>query len=328
MSDPLAGAVPLPAAEEEAHHISTALSLEQLDTNLFRSKDLWTPAWARGVFGGQVISQALLAATNSVNPKYAAHSLHCYFLLAAKASVPIIYTVDRVREGRTYATRAVRAVQNGHTVFVLMCSFQIPEIAQPAAYRVMPSNIVPPDECELLEDLFARLAEALPTGTRHHAKLVDYAKDRRQSPIAIKPAQKIATLTGFSDPAAPMWWMKARNLPKLDAQYQKCILAYLSDLQFISTTIRMLNASTEGEDYRASMTSSLDHSIWFYGDDFDCGEWLLYAMQSPRVGFGRGVVHGQIFTQKGVLVAVTTQEGVARVYLPDEAGGLAHRSKL
>jgi len=170
-----------------------------------------------------------------------------------------------------------------------------------------------------MEEIYDRLAKKHEHGTRHYAKLVDYAKDRRQSPIAIKAAQKIEGFNDFSDPATGLWWMKARNLPKLDAHYQKCILAYLSDLNLIGTAIRMLNASTEGEEYRASMTSSLDHSIWYYDHDFDCGNWLLYAMQSPRVGSGRGVVHGQIYTQKGVLVAVVTQEAVARVHLPGEA---------
>jgi len=313
MSDPVTGPVPHPPKEEEAQHISTSLALEQLDTNLFRSKELWLPAWARGVFGGQVISQALLAATNSVDPQYAAHSLHCYFLLAAKASVPIIYTVDRVREGRTYATRSVRAVQSGRTVFVLMCSFQVPETQQPFAQSPIPSPVPPPDQCELMEEVYDRLAKRHEPGTIDQAKLLDYARERRKSPIAIKSAQKIDTHGAHTEPSLAMWWMKARSLPQLEAQYQKCVLAYLSDLNLIGTALRTLNASTPGEPYRSTMNSSLDHSIWYYNHEFDCGDWLLYVMQSPRVGFGRGVVHGRIYTQAGVLVAVITQEAVMRV---------------
>ncbi|KAJ3011988.1 hypothetical protein NUW54_g2003 [Trametes sanguinea] len=111
--------------------ISSALEVEQLDVNLYRSKTLYLPPRARGVFGGQVISQALVAANNCVDPAFSLHSLHCYFLLSASAAVPILYNVDRVRDGRSYVTRSVRAVQRGRTIFLMLCSFPTPPSLRP-----------------------------------------------------------------------------------------------------------------------------------------------------------------------------------------------------
>jgi len=110
-----------------------------------------------------------------------------------------------------------------------------------------------------------------------------------------------------------MYWMKAKDIPRYEAAFQKCILSYLSDLYFISAAAKILGLRRGGRGENAqSMVSTLDHTIWFYNDDFHCGDWLLYVMDSPRTGSGRGVVHGRIYTRDGKLVAVTSQEGVVR----------------
>lgn len=176
-----------PSYQVESRNISTAVEVEKLDTNLFRSKSLWIPFRARGVFGGQVISQALVSATGCVDAAYGLHvsirptfvralnsaiipnSLcmyvarasyalthnivlkcyrQCYFLLSASPAIPILYHVDRVRDGRTYTTRAVRAVQNGRIVFVMLCSFQKPELDQPSYQWAMPLNVPKPEDCQ------------------------------------------------------------------------------------------------------------------------------------------------------------------------------------
>ncbi|KNZ74168.1 Acyl-coenzyme A thioesterase 8 [Termitomyces sp. J132] len=323
--------------QAEHEQISTSLEVEQLDSNLFRSKSLWVPANARGVFGGQVISQALVSATNCVNPNFGLHSLHCYFLLSASPATAIIYHVDRVRQGRTYATISVRANQNGRTVFVLMCSFQKPEPWQPSHQWPMP-HVPGPGDCEDEEVRLLIMAES--TTTSREKKLYQDAlkvghslpssvslahggcKERAKSPVAIKRAKEHHVAADGT--VVYMHWIQARNIPKYEAPFQKVMHTQLHfRLEFvhfttsldisISTVPKILGLKRFGKGPNGiSMTSSIDHSIYFYNDDFDCGDWLLYVVSSPRSGSGRGVVHGRMYSQNGSLVAVTSQEGVVR----------------
>ncbi|KAG9085333.1 hypothetical protein FS749_004482, partial [Ceratobasidium sp. UAMH 11750] len=213
------------ASEHEL--ISTSLELEQLDTKLFRSKSLWTPARARGVFGGQVISQALLAATRCVEEGFAVHSLHCYFLLSADGSIPILYYVEHIRDGKTYCTRTVKAAQNGRWIFMLTCSFQRPEYGQPSHSWPMPRHVPAPDDCPFQEDAFLKQAQTPGISEDARQMFLQYVQERKRSPIAIKPAPSVMTTDGL---VQSMFWMRAKNVPKFDASFQKCILAYLSDL--------------------------------------------------------------------------------------------------
>lgn len=296
--------------QEEHEQIATSLEVEQLDVNLFRSKSLWLPVRARGVYGGQVISQALVSATNCVDPAYGLHSLHCYFLLGASPADPVIYHVGRVRDGRSYVTRSVKATQRGRTVFVMLCSFQRPELGQPVYHWPMPTGVPQPESCEDVEGYYERMLgyEGLDSKLKEYAK--EYTTERKKSPMAIKNAG----ITNSSDGAVVyMWWFKARNIPKYDAPFQKCILSYISDSQFIGVVRRTLGLNEHYEGPKQlTMLASLDHAIWFYDDSFDCGDWLLYVVEAPRAGSGRGVVHGRMYTRTGTLVAVTSQEGVVR----------------
>ncbi|KAI3622308.1 acyl-coenzyme a thioesterase 8 [Moniliophthora roreri] len=265
----------------EHAQITTALEVEQLEVNLFRSKSLWVPVRGRGVFGGQVISQALVSATKCVDPAF---GLHCYFLLSASPSTPIVYQVERVRQGRTYCACSVKAVQNGKIIFVLMCSFQKPEPWQPSYQWTMP-KVPSPDECELEEDRYAKLMEDPNVAGDIKKIFKEYAADRTRSPIAVKAATSHEV-----------------------SRSGVCILSYLSDLHFINTIPRIMGMKrfTKGPD-AVSMTSTIDHSVYFYTDKFDCGDWLLYVMTSPRAASGRG-----LFSRDGTLVAITSQEGVVR----------------
>lgn len=298
------------ANQVEHEQISTSLEVERIEANLFRSKSLWVPLRARGVFGGQVISQALVSATNAVDRQFSLHSLHCYFLTSASPATPIVYEIDRVRNGRSYVTRAVKAIQNGRVIFVMLCSFQKPEPWQPGHQSPMPS-VKAPEECESDEDRYLRMAQK--EGT--HPKVVEVYKqmavERVRSPIAVRVA-----VEHQEEPDGTiqyMYWMKAKNIPNYDAPFQKCILGYFSDMHFISSAGRTLGLRRGGRGPTAlSMVSTLDHTIWYYSNDFHCGDWMLYVITSPRTGSGRGVVHGKIYTQDGKLVAVTSQEGVVR----------------
>ncbi|KAF9459455.1 HotDog domain-containing protein [Collybia nuda] len=291
----------------EHEQISTSLEVEQIDVNFFRSKSLWLPARSRGVFGGQVISQALVSATNCVESGFA---LHCYFLLSASPTTPIIYHVERVRHGRSYVTRSVKAVQNGHTIFVMMCSFQKPEPWQPSHQWPMPAVPIPED-CELEETRYLRHLQSDSPSESLSRLYSDIVYERTRSPIAIKRAKEHDVAADGT--VSYMYWMQARDIPKYEAPFQKCILSYMSDMYFISTASRIMGLKRFGKGPKStSMTSTLDHTIYFYNDDFDCGDWLLHVMVSPRTGSGRGVVHGRMYTRDGILVAVTSQEGVVR----------------
>ncbi|KAG7450251.1 uncharacterized protein BT62DRAFT_978490 [Guyanagaster necrorhizus] len=297
--------------ESEHEQISTALEVERLEVNLFRSKSLWMPTRARGVFGGQVISQALVSATNCVNPAY---GLHCYFLTSASPATPIVYYVERLRQGRSYASLCVKAVQNGSMIFILMCSFQKPEPWQPSHQWSMP-DVPTPEECDLEEDHMLRDSNGdnMTARIKHILKL--YADERTKSPIAIKRAKEHEITAEGS--TRYMYWMKAKNIPQYEAHFQKCILAYLSDLYFISVAGRILGLArySKGPDALAI-------------DTVDCGDWLLYTMECPRASSGRGVMRGQIFTRRGTLVAVTTQEGVVRANIRGPAEQVKVPTKL
>jgi acyl-CoA thioesterase II len=303
--------------KQQAEHqlITTSFELEQLDTYLFRSKSLEIPARARGVFGGQVIAQALTAATKCVDNRYSAHSLNCYFLRSAKASVPILYYVENLYEGRTYTTRSVKAVQNGQVIFIMTSSFQRPELDQPEYAKPLSSKVLPPEQCPAEEDLIREAIVKAEAADK--SELREYLKealaDRLRSPIDIRNAGMVAD----GDMKTHMFWMRARGIPKMDAPFQKCILAYISDHKFIGTVARTYGQGDGGAPrVRIGMMSTLDHSLWFYDHDFDCSQWLLFAMESPRGGMGRGIVHGRFYTQQGKLIAVATQEGVARATQP------------
>ncbi|KXN83580.1 Acyl-coenzyme A thioesterase 8 [Leucoagaricus sp. SymC.cos] len=295
------------ANQVEHEQISTSLEVERIEVNLFRSKSLWLPLRARGVFGGQVISQALVSATNAVGSQL---SLHCYFLLSASPATPIVYEIDRVRNGRSYVTRTVKAIQNGRVIFVMMCSFQQPEPWQPSHQLPMPV-VPPPEECETTEERYLKVAEQNGLPARAVDIYKSFAAEQARSPITTR----IAAEHRISEDGSIqyMYWMKARNIPKYEVPFQKCILGYLSDTRFISSAGRTLGLRRGGQGPTGlSMLSTLDHAIWYYSDDFHCGDWLLYVIHSPRTGSGRGVVHGKIYTQDGKLVAVTSQEGVVR----------------
>ncbi|KAJ7462707.1 thioesterase-like superfamily-domain-containing protein [Mycena galericulata] len=297
---------PVSASRGDAgQQIATSLEVERFEVDLFRSKSLWLPIRARGVFGGQVISQALVSATNTVDPAF---GLHCYFLSSASAATPIVYFVERLRNGRSYLTRAVKALQNGRIIFMMMCSFQKEEPWQPTGQWRMPTGVPPPEECQLEEDRYAALLKNQDLHPKIRQIYSEVINERLRSPIAIKTALEgetaaMGTMTRY------MYWMQARDIPAYEAPFQKCILSYLSDLYLLTTASRTLGLDRFGKGPNA-VSMTVRHPIEF--DKVDCGDWLLYVMASPRAASGRAIVYGQIYSRSGSLVAVTTQEGVVR----------------
>jgi len=305
----------------EHEQISTSLEVEQIEVNLFRSKSLWLPLHSRGAFGGQVISQALVSATNCVDLAFALHSLHCYFLSSASPATPIVYSVERLRNGKSYVTRSVKAIQNGHIIFIMLCSFQRPEPWQPVHQWTMP-QVPSPEQCEDEEAVYALAIQNAKSNPKIMRILQERLTERSKSPIAIKCAKEHhANQDGT---IKYMYWMKARDIPKYETHFQKCILAYISDLRFISTAPLVMGLQSRS----LSMVSTLDHTIWYYSNDFDAGDWLLYEMDCPRAGSGRSIVHGRMFTHDGKLVAVTSQEGVVRTIARGPSDEKKPQSKL
>ncbi|KAJ7139801.1 hypothetical protein C8R44DRAFT_828194 [Mycena epipterygia] len=287
--------------------------VERFEVDLFRSKSLWLPMRARGAFGGQVISQALVSATNSVDPAF---GLHCYFLSSASASTPIVYFVERLRDGRSYLTRAVKALQNGRVIFMMLCSFQKPEPWQPAGQWRMPAGVPPPEQCQLEEDRYAALLKAGGVHPKVEQIYREFMSERLRSPIAIKLAvESDVTINGMQ---RFMYWMQARDIPSYEAPFQKCILSYMSDLYLLGAASRTLGLERFSKGPNAtSMTcvkwrsSRLYDPYSLYSDTFDCGDWLLYVVCACMFFCtGNNSIVSQLYTRNGTLVAVTTQEGV------------------
>ncbi|KAF8203245.1 hypothetical protein BJ912DRAFT_1037699 [Pholiota molesta] len=270
----------------------------------------------------EVISQALVSATNCVDPALALHSSFPFTMNSA-----IFSQVDlRLRQLSTMLTDTGRKIicyslceghseRQDHIHNALL--IQRPEPWQRRHQWAMPL-VPPPEECPDEEASYIRVIQ----DPKSDPRIVDYFQERlserSRSPIAIKVAK--AHYVDQTGVVRYMYWMKARSIPKYEPPFQKCILGYMSDLHFIATAGRImgLKPGNKGPD-TLGMISTLDHSIWYYSNDFDAGDWLLYEMDCPSGGSGRGVVHGRFFTRDGILIAVTSQEGVVRAAITGPA---------
>ena len=268
------------------------LSLERIEVNLFRgqSQDL---GWGT-VFGGQVLGQALSAAVQTVPPEREVHSLHAYFLRPGDVSRPILYDVDRIRDGGSFTTRRVVAIQNGHAIFNLAASFQKDEAGFDHA-DAMP-DVPPPESLPREEERFAKAN--LPEGLRERA-------------TAPRPFE----LRFDDDPFAPkvepphriVWMRTVAKLPD-DPALHRYLLAYVSDHAFVTTSLLPHAVSWISPGMQVA---SLDHVMWFHRP-FRVDDWLLHVMESPSAHGARGLVRGRVFTRDGKLVASTAQEGLIR----------------
>ena len=273
------------------------LKLEAIEENLFRgaSQDLGF----RALFGGQVLGQSLSAATQTVEPARHVHSLHGYFLRSGDAALPVVYQVDRVRDGGSFTTRRVVAIQKGQPIFTMMASFQGEE---PGAAHAATMPQVPGPE-GLASDLerWRRYAHLVPPRVREKL-LCD-------KPIEIRPVQSVDLV--HPQPGAPVKhvWFRADGEMPADPQVHKYVLAYASDFNLITTALLPHALSVMQPTLQAA---SLDHALWFHGD-VKVNDWLLYSMDSPWAGGARGLARGHIFTRDGRLVASVAQEGLMRV---------------
>jgi acyl-CoA thioesterase-2 len=278
------------------------LGLERIEQNLFRgqSQDL---GWGT-VFGGQVLGQALSAAVQTVPEERQVHSLHAYFLRPGDVSKPIVYDVDRIRDGSSFTTRRVVAIQSGRPIFNLAASFQKRE---PGFEHHDPMPAVPaPDESETERDHYARFGERAP-----HWHLVDVEERPFELRLIDPPDDPI-----YPTPqrAARKVWMRATGkLPETPALHAY-LLAYVSDFAFITTALLPHGVTGNAPGMQVA---SLDHVMWFH-HPLRVDEWLLYVMDSPAASGARGLVRGAVYSQDGRLVASTAQEGLIRMRKPEQ----------
>jgi acyl-CoA thioesterase-2 len=271
------------------------LDIETLEVNLFRGVSPQV-GWQR-VFGGQVIGQALVAAYRTVNGR-TAHSLHGYFLRPGDPAVPILYNVDRIRDGGSFSTRRVVAIQHGQAIFSMAASFHKHE--EGLSHQVSMPEVPPPESLPSEAELKELLLDRLPPQVRSYWE--------RERPIEIRPADLSRYLSKEKRAATQQVWIRATGRLGDDLALSQCVLAYASDFTLLDTA---LIAHGRFIFDPSLMLASLDHSIWFHRS-FRADDWLLYAQDSPSSGGGRAFCRGTLFTRSGELVASTTQEGLVR----------------
>jgi acyl-CoA thioesterase-2 len=272
------------------------LDLETLDPNLFRGRSP-QDGWQR-VYGGQVIGQALVAAVRTVDASRPPHSMHAYFILPGDPKVPIIYDVDRIRDGKSFTTRSVTARQHGHAIFSMLVSFHADE--EGLDHQAEMPKVTPPEELPSESEMRKNMLPHMPEPVRRY-----YERDR---PIEMRPVEfdRYAG-TKYPDGRFHLWFRATGRLPD-DPAIHQCVLAYASDLTLLDASLARHGRTLFEKQF---MAASLDHALWIHRP-FRADEWLLYAQDSPNLHGSRGFSRGLIFTRDGTLVASVAQEGLVR----------------
>jgi len=284
--------------EQLLDELLALLSLETIEKGLFRgnSQNLGLPQ----VFGGQVIGQALSATKSTLDDPRPVHSLHSYFLRPGDASKPIVYDVERLRDGRSISTRRVKAIQNGKPIFFMTASFHVE--AEGLDHQATMPRVVGPENLTSTRERIRKLAleSSIPIPERFEQK----------SPIEIKPVESFNPLKPEASTPFRHVWMKTRGCLPDDPRVHKYMLAYASDMAFLPVAGQPHGISFFTKNFQMA---TIDHSMWFHRN-FRFDDWLLYQIESPSATNQRGYVIGKFFDQKGRLVASTAQEGVMREY--------------
>ena len=285
------------AMPQSVDELLSLLDLEPIEVGLFRGRQPDTAL--QRVFGGQVAGQALVAAARTTDADRQVHSLHAYFLRPGDTRVPIVYDVERTRDGRSFSTRRVVARQHGRPIFYMSASFQLPE--EGLDHQDPMPRVTPPDECPDLGDVLARLTRRpRDAWDREWAALeVRYAGDSREGGV----------LSAEAHPALARVWLRASGPLGDDPVVHAAVLAYASDLTLLSAST--VPHGTWIGDPRLQ-PASLDHAMWFHRP-LRADEWLLYDQVSPSASGGRGFATGRLFTADGRLVATAVQEGLLRL---------------
>jgi len=283
--------------EDTPEILPDTLALERIEQNLFRGVS--PQSGPPRIFGGQVIAQSLLAAYETVEDRIC-HSLHCYFIRPGDPRIPILFEVDRSRDGGTFTTRRVVAIQNGKQIFNLAASFQVEE--EGFEHQSPMPKVPSPDELPTEAESMKKVAEKMPPEMR---KMMS-----RPRPIEMRSRDAF----GFGGNTKPTEgksdvWIRATGAIGDDPRMHQVILAYASDMNLLSTAMRPHGVVWQTPGLQSA---SLDHAMWFHRP-FRIDEWLLYALDSPTAQGARGLGRGSIYSRDGQLVASTAQEGMIRI---------------
>ncbi|MGF7006206.1 acyl-CoA thioesterase [Aminobacter sp. BE322] len=284
----------MPAAIQE---LLSILNLEELEHNLYRGRSPQVK-WQR-VFGGQTIAQALVAAQRTVEPDRHVHSLHGYFMRPGDITVPIVYEVDRIRDGSSFTTRRVVAIQHGHAIFSLEASFQLDEPG--LEYQMpMPLDVPAPETLKSQRELLQE-ATHVPDMIR-----MFWAKER---PLELRPVYAEHYSSRDKLPPLQKVWIRLTGPVPNGRAVRTAVLAYLSDMTLLDTATFAHGRGIFDPDIQAA---SLDHAMWFHREHSLDG-WLLYTQDSPSTSGARGFTRGAIYAQDGTLIASVAQEGLIRL---------------
>ena len=278
------------------------LDLEPIEINMFRGI---SPAegWQR-VYGGRVIGQALVAASRTVEDENRiAHSLHGYFLRPGDTTIPIVYSVDRIRDGKSFNTRRVVAIQKGRPIFSMSVSFQV--IEEGLHHQIPMPEAAAPEDCPSQEDLRKNYINDIPKEYRENFL-------NREDPIEMRFQDGMNDFKPDPMPPHQRVWIRAVDKMPDDVRLHQCVLAYASDMTLMDNAIRPHGIGWTEENFQ---TASLDHAMWFH-QPFRADEWLLYYQDSPYSGGARGFNRGSFFTREGQLIASASQEGLMRLHPP------------
>lgn len=278
----------------------TVLDLETLEDGLFRgpSRDIG----GKSVFGGQVAGQAMVAASRTVGPDHLAHSMHGYFMRPGDMTRPIVYEVENIRDGRSFSTRRIQAIQHGRPIFSMLASFHIAE--QGHAHEAAMPDVPGPEALASHDELRKRwMEQAGRLDDRQRAAMA-----RRQVAIEMRPVEPQNPLAPVKRPPRQHIWLRARRALPQDQDLHRAILTYASDFNLLATALLPHGVSFFSPGMQMA---SLDHALWFHGD-LAMDDWLLYATDSPGAQNARGLARGAFFTRDGRLVASAAQEGLIR----------------
>ncbi|MBF0099638.1 MAG: acyl-CoA thioesterase II [Desulfobacterales bacterium] len=272
------------------------LKLEAIEENIFRGKS--QDLGFGNIFGGQVLGQALSAACQTAPIDRSVHSLHGYFMRPGDPKRPIVYQVDCIRDGKSFTTRRVMAIQKGHAIFSMEASFQVQESG--FEHQASPPEVPGPENFASELERARQFSHKIPSSIR--------AKLTCDRPIEIRPVNPINPFKPEKLPPVRYSWFKAVDKLPDDISLHRYLLAYASDFGLVATSLYP-HGHTFWEPQM--QVASLDHAMWFYRE-FRMDDWLLYKMESPCAGNARGLNHGYIYTREGQLVALTAQEGLIR----------------
>jgi acyl-CoA thioesterase-2 len=281
-------------ADSALSQVLTLLDLEKIQDNIFRGLSPSEPV--QRVFGGQVLAQALVAATRTVDAKRPCHSFHAYFLRPGDPTTPILYEVDRSRDGGSFTARRVAAIQHGVPIFILAASFQ--RVEQGFEHQSQMPVVPPPEDLEDEQQVLLRRPD-MPDAMR--------AWVARERPFETRSVLSRGLADRPARAAVDHIWLKTRGSLPDDPAIHRALLAFVSDMSLLDTALLPHGKSI----FSNVQVASLDHALWFHRP-FRADDWLLYVQDSPSASGARGFNRGSIYTRDGVLVASVAQEGLIR----------------